>query len=76
MRAILILEQGREKMIIPGSEMYKLLLGKGARVFDLMETPSGHLAIKFDERGAEAEDKGSLAFTKTANPHSEDAPSF
>eukprot|EP00959_Pyramimonas_sp_CCMP1952_P436910 9148087-Pyramimonas_sp.AAC.1 len=31
MGTILTLEQGREKMIIPGSEMYKLLIGKGAR---------------------------------------------
>eukprot|EP00959_Pyramimonas_sp_CCMP1952_P115647 2417591-Pyramimonas_sp.AAC.1 len=29
LRTILILEQGHDKMIIPGSEMYKLLLGKG-----------------------------------------------
>eukprot|EP00959_Pyramimonas_sp_CCMP1952_P450370 9429833-Pyramimonas_sp.AAC.1 len=34
MRTILILEQGREK-IIPGSDRYKLLLGKGASVLDL-----------------------------------------
>eukprot|EP00959_Pyramimonas_sp_CCMP1952_P395533 8287828-Pyramimonas_sp.AAC.2 len=49
MGTILILKQGHEKMIIPGSEMYRLLLGKGARVLDLLKTPSGHLAIKVDE---------------------------
>eukprot|EP00959_Pyramimonas_sp_CCMP1952_P275408 5756530-Pyramimonas_sp.AAC.1 len=57
MRTILILEQGREKMSIPGSGMYKLLLGKGARVLDLMKTPSGHLALKVDGRGAATDDK-------------------
>eukprot|EP00959_Pyramimonas_sp_CCMP1952_P078707 1645347-Pyramimonas_sp.AAC.1 len=57
MGAILILEQGREKMIIPGSEMYKLLFGKCARVLGLMETLSGHLALKFDRYGAAIEDK-------------------
>eukprot|EP00959_Pyramimonas_sp_CCMP1952_P464447 9486625-Pyramimonas_sp.AAC.1 len=31
MGTILILEQGREKLIIPGFEMYKLPHGKGAR---------------------------------------------
>eukprot|EP00959_Pyramimonas_sp_CCMP1952_P377419 7905335-Pyramimonas_sp.AAC.1 len=40
---------GREKMIIPGSDMCKLLLGKGAGVLDLMKTPSGHLALGVDE---------------------------
>eukprot|EP00959_Pyramimonas_sp_CCMP1952_P379133 7941622-Pyramimonas_sp.AAC.1 len=61
-------------MVIPGSDMYKLLIGKGARVFDLMTTPSGHLALKVDEYGAAAEDKRSMSFTITANPHCEDAP--
>eukprot|EP00959_Pyramimonas_sp_CCMP1952_P176761 3694624-Pyramimonas_sp.AAC.1 len=54
---ILILGQGREKMVIPGSGMFELLLGKGARVLDLMKTPSGHLALKVDECGAATEDK-------------------
>eukprot|EP00959_Pyramimonas_sp_CCMP1952_P059317 1238823-Pyramimonas_sp.AAC.1 len=31
MRTILILSQGHEKMIIPGSEMHRPFLGKGAR---------------------------------------------
>eukprot|EP00959_Pyramimonas_sp_CCMP1952_P050924 1063823-Pyramimonas_sp.AAC.1 len=61
-------------MIIPGSDMYKLLLRKGARVLDLMKTPSGHLALKVDEYGAATEDKGPLSFTITANPHCEDDP--
>eukprot|EP00959_Pyramimonas_sp_CCMP1952_P109346 2287229-Pyramimonas_sp.AAC.1 len=74
MRTILILEQGRETMIIPGSEMYKLLLGKGARVLDLMKTPPGHLALKVDEYGAAAEDKEAVSFTITANPQREDDP--
>eukprot|EP00959_Pyramimonas_sp_CCMP1952_P431909 9045409-Pyramimonas_sp.AAC.1 len=74
MRTILVVEQGHEKMIIPGSEMHELLLGKGARVLDLMKTPSGHLAIKVDEYGVAAEDNGSMAFTATANPHCEGAP--
>eukprot|EP00959_Pyramimonas_sp_CCMP1952_P088740 1856790-Pyramimonas_sp.AAC.1 len=68
MRAILILEQGREKMTIPGAEMYMILLGKSARVLDLMKTPSGHLAFKADEYGTATEDKGSMSFTITANP--------
>eukprot|EP00959_Pyramimonas_sp_CCMP1952_P365712 7658927-Pyramimonas_sp.AAC.1 len=74
MGAFLILGQGREKMIIPGSEMCKLLLGKGARVLALMKTPSGHLALKVDGCGAAAEDKGSMSFTITANPQCEDDP--
>eukprot|EP00959_Pyramimonas_sp_CCMP1952_P313232 6556417-Pyramimonas_sp.AAC.1 len=73
MRTILILEQGHDKMVIPGSEMHKLLLGKGARVLDLMKTPSGHLVIKVDECGTAAEDKSSIACAITANPHCEDA---
>eukprot|EP00959_Pyramimonas_sp_CCMP1952_P122611 2563315-Pyramimonas_sp.AAC.1 len=60
MRTILILEQRHERMIIPGSEMYKRLLGKEARVLDVMKTPSGHLALKVDECGAATEDKGSM----------------
>eukprot|EP00959_Pyramimonas_sp_CCMP1952_P257757 5386176-Pyramimonas_sp.AAC.1 len=59
MRTIMILEQGHEEIIIPGLEMYKVLLGKGARVFDLMKTPSGHLALKVDEYEAATEDQGS-----------------
>eukprot|EP00959_Pyramimonas_sp_CCMP1952_P405174 8491946-Pyramimonas_sp.AAC.1 len=55
-RAILILEQGREKFIIPGVEMYKVLPGRGARVLDLMKTPSGHLALKADGCEMAAED--------------------
>eukprot|EP00959_Pyramimonas_sp_CCMP1952_P146651 3069578-Pyramimonas_sp.AAC.1 len=39
-----------------------------------MKTPSGHLALIVDECGAAAEDKGSMLFTITANPHSENAP--
>eukprot|EP00959_Pyramimonas_sp_CCMP1952_P354114 7419086-Pyramimonas_sp.AAC.1 len=61
-------------MIIPGSEMYKVLLGKVARVFYLTKTPPGHPAIKVDEYGVAAEDNGSTAFTITANLHREDAP--
>eukprot|EP00959_Pyramimonas_sp_CCMP1952_P452931 9467406-Pyramimonas_sp.AAC.1 len=61
-------------MIIPGSDMYKLLLGKGARVFDLMKTPSGHLELKVDEYGAATEDKKSMLFTITANPQYEGDP--
>eukprot|EP00959_Pyramimonas_sp_CCMP1952_P446334 9345132-Pyramimonas_sp.AAC.1 len=52
--------------------MYAVLVGKGAGVFDLAKTPSGHLAIKVDEYGAAAEDNGSMAFTITANPHCEE----
>eukprot|EP00959_Pyramimonas_sp_CCMP1952_P229408 4796708-Pyramimonas_sp.AAC.1 len=54
--------------------MLKLLLRRGARVFDLMKTPSGHLAIKVDEYGTATEDKGSMSCMITANPHCEDAP--
>eukprot|EP00959_Pyramimonas_sp_CCMP1952_P108013 2258367-Pyramimonas_sp.AAC.1 len=61
-------------MIIPGAAMYKLLLGKGARVLDLMKTPSGHRALKADEYGAAAEDQGSMSFAITAMPRFEDDP--
>eukprot|EP00959_Pyramimonas_sp_CCMP1952_P246622 5154425-Pyramimonas_sp.AAC.1 len=56
--------------------MCKLLLGKGARVHDSANAPSGHLAIEVDEYGVATEDKdtGSMAFTTPADPHSEDAP--
>eukprot|EP00959_Pyramimonas_sp_CCMP1952_P389330 8158034-Pyramimonas_sp.AAC.1 len=74
MRAILILEHGHEQMIISDSEMHKLLHGKGARVLDLMKTPSGHLAIEVDECGVAAEDRGPMAFSIAANPHCEDVP--
>eukprot|EP00959_Pyramimonas_sp_CCMP1952_P267331 5589365-Pyramimonas_sp.AAC.1 len=47
MGAILILEQGREKIIL-GAEMYNIPFGKGASVLDSMKTPSGHLALKAD----------------------------
>eukprot|EP00959_Pyramimonas_sp_CCMP1952_P067449 1407866-Pyramimonas_sp.AAC.1 len=62
MRAILILGQGREQTITPGSEMYRLLRGECARVFDLMKTLPGLLAIKIHECGVAAEDNGSTAF--------------
>eukprot|EP00959_Pyramimonas_sp_CCMP1952_P233515 4880599-Pyramimonas_sp.AAC.1 len=39
-----------------------------------MKTPSGHLALQVDEYGSAAEDKRSMSFTSTANPHCEDAP--
>eukprot|EP00959_Pyramimonas_sp_CCMP1952_P428341 8971650-Pyramimonas_sp.AAC.1 len=55
MRAILIIEQGHENMVIPGTDMHGLLLGQGARVLDRMERPSGHLAIKVDEYGVATE---------------------
>eukprot|EP00959_Pyramimonas_sp_CCMP1952_P067776 1414596-Pyramimonas_sp.AAC.1 len=74
MRAILSLEQGHEKMIVPGADMHRLLLGKGAGVLDLMKTPSGRLAIKVDEHGVATEDNGSTAFTVAANPVCEEAP--
>eukprot|EP00959_Pyramimonas_sp_CCMP1952_P223677 4677006-Pyramimonas_sp.AAC.1 len=54
--------------------MYKLVLGKGARVLDMTKTPSGHRVIKVDEFGAATEDHCSTAFTMTANPRCEDAP--
>eukprot|EP00959_Pyramimonas_sp_CCMP1952_P390189 8176755-Pyramimonas_sp.AAC.1 len=41
MRAVLILEQGHEKMIIPGSEVHGLFLGKGARRTGLDEDAIG-----------------------------------
>eukprot|EP00959_Pyramimonas_sp_CCMP1952_P360949 7559447-Pyramimonas_sp.AAC.1 len=34
-RAILILEKGNEKMVIPGADMHRLRVGKGAGVIDL-----------------------------------------
>eukprot|EP00959_Pyramimonas_sp_CCMP1952_P240614 5028638-Pyramimonas_sp.AAC.1 len=54
--------------------MYNLLVGKGARVLDLMKTPSGHLALKVDDYGAATEDKGLMSFTITAKPQCEDDP--
>eukprot|EP00959_Pyramimonas_sp_CCMP1952_P311240 6513681-Pyramimonas_sp.AAC.1 len=63
-RAIQILEKGRENMIIPGSEMHELLLGKGARALDLTKAPSGHLAIEVDACGVAAEDKKEAADTE------------
>eukprot|EP00959_Pyramimonas_sp_CCMP1952_P239542 5006253-Pyramimonas_sp.AAC.1 len=74
MGTILVLEQGREKMVIPGSDMYKLPLEKGAGVFGMMETPSGHLAFEVDEHGVAIEDERSIWFTIPANPHCEEAP--
>eukprot|EP00959_Pyramimonas_sp_CCMP1952_P283201 5919849-Pyramimonas_sp.AAC.1 len=74
MRTILILEQGHEKMIIPGAEMYRIPCGKDARVLDLMKTLSGHLALKAEEYGTPTEDKASMSFTITANPQCEDDP--
>eukprot|EP00959_Pyramimonas_sp_CCMP1952_P206664 4321753-Pyramimonas_sp.AAC.1 len=53
-------------MILPGVEMHKVLFGKGARVLDLMKTPSGHLALKADEYEMATEDQGSMSFTSTA----------
>eukprot|EP00959_Pyramimonas_sp_CCMP1952_P274099 5729584-Pyramimonas_sp.AAC.1 len=73
MRAIPTLGQGRDKMTIPGSETYGLL-GKGARVLDLLKTPSGHLAIKVDDYGVAIGDHGSTAFTVTANLQCEYMP--
>eukprot|EP00959_Pyramimonas_sp_CCMP1952_P098602 2061191-Pyramimonas_sp.AAC.1 len=61
-------------MIIPGVEMYKVLLGKGARVLDMMKTPSGHLALKADECEMATEDQGPMSLTIAANPQREEAP--
>eukprot|EP00959_Pyramimonas_sp_CCMP1952_P309838 6483437-Pyramimonas_sp.AAC.1 len=36
---------------------------RGARVFDLMKTPPGHLALEVDEYGAATEDKRSTSIT-------------
>eukprot|EP00959_Pyramimonas_sp_CCMP1952_P059652 1245947-Pyramimonas_sp.AAC.1 len=74
MGAILILGQLREKMIIPGVEMHMVLLGKGASAFDLMKTPSGHLALKAGECELATEDQGPMSFTIAANPQREEAP--
>eukprot|EP00959_Pyramimonas_sp_CCMP1952_P035928 752297-Pyramimonas_sp.AAC.1 len=54
--------------------MYKLLLGKGARVLDLIKTPSAHLALQVDAYGTATEDKRSTSFTITANPQCENDP--
>eukprot|EP00959_Pyramimonas_sp_CCMP1952_P157028 3283852-Pyramimonas_sp.AAC.1 len=53
--------------------MYEVLFGKGARVLDLMKTPSGHLALKADEYEMATEDQGSMSFTIAANPQCEEA---
>eukprot|EP00959_Pyramimonas_sp_CCMP1952_P198096 4143587-Pyramimonas_sp.AAC.1 len=74
MGTVLILEQGHEKMNIPGSDMCKLLLGQGARALDSMKTPFGHPALKVDECGAATEDNNSMSFTIAANPQREDDP--
>eukprot|EP00959_Pyramimonas_sp_CCMP1952_P304998 6383180-Pyramimonas_sp.AAC.1 len=64
MRAALILEQGHEKIVIPGTDMHRLSLGKGARALDLIKAPSGHLAIKVDECGVTAEAVGSTGSSR------------
>eukprot|EP00959_Pyramimonas_sp_CCMP1952_P066384 1385996-Pyramimonas_sp.AAC.1 len=46
--------------------MHELLRGKGARAFDLMKAPSGHLAIKVDECRAATEDKDAPLLVKEA----------
>eukprot|EP00959_Pyramimonas_sp_CCMP1952_P398106 8341353-Pyramimonas_sp.AAC.1 len=74
MGAILILEQGHEKITIPGAGMHNILLGKGARVLDLMRTFSGHLALEADEGGAAIEDQGSMSCTLAAHHQCEDGP--
>eukprot|EP00959_Pyramimonas_sp_CCMP1952_P272918 5705116-Pyramimonas_sp.AAC.1 len=74
MRAILILEQGHEKMIIPGVEMYKVLLGEGCRALDLMKTPSGHLALKVDEYETAAEGQWSMSFWHHAQSSARRSP--
>eukprot|EP00959_Pyramimonas_sp_CCMP1952_P096339 2014049-Pyramimonas_sp.AAC.1 len=62
-------------MVIPGTGMSRLLLGKGARVIDLVVTPSGHLAIKVDEYDVATEADGATAFTIAAKPKFDgDAP--
>eukprot|EP00959_Pyramimonas_sp_CCMP1952_P097320 2034471-Pyramimonas_sp.AAC.1 len=48
---ILILGQERQKMVIPGTDLRKPPLRKGTRVFDLMKTPSGHVALEVDGSG-------------------------
>eukprot|EP00959_Pyramimonas_sp_CCMP1952_P436487 9140026-Pyramimonas_sp.AAC.1 len=74
MMTILILEQGHANLNMPGSEMRKLLLGKGAGVLGQMKTSSGHVALKVDEYGATTEDTGSMSFTIADNPQCEDDP--
>eukprot|EP00959_Pyramimonas_sp_CCMP1952_P034342 719816-Pyramimonas_sp.AAC.1 len=61
-------------MIIPGAEIYKVLLGRGARIFDRMKTPPGRLALKADEHEMATEDQGLMSFTTAANPQREEAP--
>eukprot|EP00959_Pyramimonas_sp_CCMP1952_P147664 3090051-Pyramimonas_sp.AAC.1 len=63
-------------MVIPGAYMYRLLLGKGARVFDLIKTPSRHLALEVDEYDAATEAGGATAFTITPIPQCEEAPAL
>eukprot|EP00959_Pyramimonas_sp_CCMP1952_P087268 1825766-Pyramimonas_sp.AAC.1 len=76
MRAILILEQGREKVINPGVEMHKVLVGEGARILNRRKTPSGHLAFEAGEYEMATEDQGSMSFIITASPQCEEAPLF
>eukprot|EP00959_Pyramimonas_sp_CCMP1952_P160655 3359728-Pyramimonas_sp.AAC.1 len=76
MGTILILEQGHEKLAFLGSELYKLFLAKGARVFDLVKTHSGHVALKVDECGAAAEDKVRPASGTAGTPATSDAHAY
>jgi len=71
-RGILILEEGREKYILPGNATYKILLGKGARVVDLIKTPSGHLAMKVDAYAGASDQQSEKTFALNATegqPH-------
>eukprot|EP00959_Pyramimonas_sp_CCMP1952_P215747 4512696-Pyramimonas_sp.AAC.1 len=54
--------------------MHKVLLGKGAWALDLVQTLSGHLALKADEYEMATQDQGSMSFTIAANPQREEAP--
>ena len=71
-RAILILEEGKEKYIIMGDADFKILLAKGAKVVDLVKTPSGHLAMKADDYANATAKRGNSCYTLHASkgePH-------
>ena len=71
-RGIIILENGKEKYIIVKDANYKIMLGKGAKVVNLLHSPSGHLVMKADDFRDAKVKTGERAYTLHASkgePH-------
>ena len=62
-----ILEEGKETYIVVGDADYNILLCKGARVVDLKNTPSGHLAMKVDDYVNASVQKSETTYTLHAS---------